>query len=176
MQYVWDSLKRRSNLSKHGFDFADANIVFEGPTFTYEDDRYDYGEQRWVTLGFLKGLLLRSPILRINLKFVLFPCVEELSMSNLSSSRISETDWERVSAMTDAEIELSDIPETTAEQMARSTFRINRVPVERKQESVQLMIDSFVLDYFKAKAGDRDYRSLVNTALAEYMMSHPLGL
>ena len=97
-------------------------------------------------------------------------------MSNLSSSRISETDWERVSAMTDAEIELSDIPETTAEQMARSTFRINRVPVERKQESVQLMIDSFVLDYFKAKAGDRDYRSLVNTALAEYMMSHPLGL
>ena len=95
-------------------------------------------------------------------------------MSNLSSSRISETDWERVSAMTDAEIDLSDIPETTADQMARSTFRINRVPVERRQESVQLMIDSFVLDYFKAKAGDRDYRSLVNAALTEYMMSHPL--
>ena len=55
-------------------------------------------------------------------------------MNNLSSSRISETDWERVSAMTDAEIDLSDIPETTAEQMARSTFRINRVPVERKAE------------------------------------------
>ena len=71
---------------------------------------------------------------------------------------------------------MSDIPETTAEQMARSTFRINRVSVERKQESVQLMIDSFVLDYFKAKAGDRDYRSLVNAALTEYIMSHPLGM
>ena len=58
MQYVWDSLKRRPNLSKHGFDFADAKIFFEGPTFTYEDDRYDYGEQRWVTLGFLKGLFV----------------------------------------------------------------------------------------------------------------------
>jgi hypothetical protein len=55
MQYVWDPQKRRSNLVKHGFDFAEAEIVFEGPTFTYEDDRYDYGEQRWVTLGFLKG-------------------------------------------------------------------------------------------------------------------------
>ena len=97
-------------------------------------------------------------------------------MNSQSSSRISETDWERVSVMTDAEIDLSDIPETTAKQMARSTFRINRVPVERKQESVQLMIDSFVLDYFKAKADDRDYRSLVNAALTEYMMSHPLGM
>ena len=97
-------------------------------------------------------------------------------MNSQSSSRISETDWERVSVMTDAEIDLSDIPETTAKQMARSTFRINRVPVERKQESVQLMIDSFVLDYFKAKADDRDYRSLVKAALTEYMMSHPLGM
>ena len=97
-------------------------------------------------------------------------------MNNPSSSRISETGWERVSVMTDTKIDLSDIPEITAEQMARSTFRINRVPVERKQESVQLVIDNFVLDYFKAKAGDRDYRSLVNAALTEYMMSYPLGM
>ena len=33
-------------------------VVFEGPTFTYEDDRYNYAEQRWVTLGFLKGLFV----------------------------------------------------------------------------------------------------------------------
>ena len=58
MQYVWDPLKRRSNLIKQGFDFAEAEVVFEGPTFTYEDDRYAYGEQRWVTLGFLKGLFV----------------------------------------------------------------------------------------------------------------------
>ena len=34
-------------------DFADAERVFTGPTFTFEDDREDYGEQRWVTLGLL---------------------------------------------------------------------------------------------------------------------------
>ena len=96
-------------------------------------------------------------------------------MNNPSSSRISETDWARVSAMSDEEIDFSDIPETTAQQMARATFRIGRKPVERKQESVQLMIDQFVLDYFKAKAGDRDYRSLVNAALTEYVVSHPLA-
>jgi uncharacterized DUF497 family protein len=30
--------------------------VFEGPTFTYQDDRFEYGEQRFVTLGVLSGL------------------------------------------------------------------------------------------------------------------------
>ena len=34
-------------------DFADAERVFAGPTFTFEDDREAYGEQRWVTLGLL---------------------------------------------------------------------------------------------------------------------------
>ena len=40
----------------HGFDFVDTPSVFEGPTFTYEDDRFDYREQRFVTLGFLAGI------------------------------------------------------------------------------------------------------------------------
>ena len=77
--------------------------------------------------------------------------------------------------MPDQDIDLSDIPETTAEQMARATFRIGRIPVERKQESVQLTIDSFILEYFKAKAGNQDYRPLVNAALTEYMLNHPLS-
>jgi len=30
--------------------------VFQGPTVTYEDDRFSYGEQRFVTLGLLGGV------------------------------------------------------------------------------------------------------------------------
>ncbi|NJK30453.1 MAG: BrnT family toxin [Acaryochloris sp. SU_5_25] len=33
----------------------DASQVFEGATFTFEDDRYDYGEQRFITIGLLYG-------------------------------------------------------------------------------------------------------------------------
>ena len=40
----------------HGFDFLDAPKVFGGLTITFEDDRFDYGEQRFVTLGLLKGI------------------------------------------------------------------------------------------------------------------------
>lgn len=32
---------------------ACANDVFEGPTITVEDDRRDYAEQRFITVGFL---------------------------------------------------------------------------------------------------------------------------
>jgi uncharacterized DUF497 family protein len=56
MRFTWSEVKRRRNLKEHGVDFADAPRVFEGPTFTYEDDRFEYGEQRFVTLGFLAGI------------------------------------------------------------------------------------------------------------------------
>ena len=56
MRFTWDEAKRRANLRDHGLDFVDAASVFEGLTFTYEDDRFSYGEQRFVTLGLLKGV------------------------------------------------------------------------------------------------------------------------
>lgn len=53
MKFSWHSEKRRINLKKHGFDFADAEQAFDGPTITLEDTR-DYGtEQRFNTTGLL---------------------------------------------------------------------------------------------------------------------------
>lgn len=58
MRFSWDERKRRLNLKDHGLDFVDAPRVFEGPTFTFEDDRFAYDEQRFVTLGFLAGMVV----------------------------------------------------------------------------------------------------------------------
>ncbi len=58
MEFKWDEEKRRANITNHGFDFVDAKEVFEGFTFTFEDDRFDYGEQRFVTLGLLRGTVV----------------------------------------------------------------------------------------------------------------------
>ena len=55
---TWDEGKRRANLGKHGLDFADAQELFDGVTYTYEDDRLPYGEQRFVTLGLLRGVVI----------------------------------------------------------------------------------------------------------------------
>jgi uncharacterized DUF497 family protein len=53
--FEWDEAKREANLRKHGIDFIGIETLFEGPTVTFEDDRRDYGEQRFVTIGFLDG-------------------------------------------------------------------------------------------------------------------------
>ena len=54
MTFTWDESKRKINLKKHGMDFIDAKDVFLGATFTFEDDRFTYGEQRFITLGLLR--------------------------------------------------------------------------------------------------------------------------
>jgi len=56
MEFTWSERKRSLNLKQHGIDFVDAVAVFEGLTFTYEDDRFSYREQRFVTLGLLAGV------------------------------------------------------------------------------------------------------------------------
>jgi uncharacterized DUF497 family protein len=58
MKFEWDEEKRKSNLSKHGFDFVDAQDVFKGVTFTFEDDRFDYSENRFITLGMLMDVVI----------------------------------------------------------------------------------------------------------------------
>ena len=58
MEFEWDEKKRKSNINKHSFDFVDAIKVFEGATFTAEDDRLDYGEKRYITLGMLEGIVV----------------------------------------------------------------------------------------------------------------------
>jgi uncharacterized DUF497 family protein len=52
--FTWDEAKRKTNLRKHGIDFVDAPKIFQGLTFTAEDDRESYGERRFLSLGLLE--------------------------------------------------------------------------------------------------------------------------
>ena len=56
MRFTWSERKRALNIKEHGLDFVDAPRVFEGSTYTFEDSRFDYGEQRFETLGLLAGV------------------------------------------------------------------------------------------------------------------------
>jgi uncharacterized DUF497 family protein len=53
MEITFDPAKREATLANRGLDFADAAIVFAGPTFDAIDDRFDYGEERILTVGLL---------------------------------------------------------------------------------------------------------------------------
>ena len=61
MRYEWDEAKSRINFTKHGLSFEDAEPVLSGPCVTFVDDRFDYGEERLITLGQLAGGWWSSP-------------------------------------------------------------------------------------------------------------------
>ena len=54
MKLEWDEEKNRLNIRKHRVDFADIAEVFDGPMYVSLDTRKDYGEDRWIGIGFLK--------------------------------------------------------------------------------------------------------------------------
>ena len=51
MLITYDPQKRADTLKHRGLDFDDAPQVFGGPQLQIEDDRRDYGEVRWQTVG-----------------------------------------------------------------------------------------------------------------------------
>jgi uncharacterized protein len=51
MGFEWDPAKCRSNVAKHGVDFADAVAVFEDPLALTRPDSDARGESRLVLLG-----------------------------------------------------------------------------------------------------------------------------
>ena len=59
MRYSYDPAKKAANLKKHGLDFDDARHVIESAqTVTLEDQRFDYGEARYLTLGLLHDAVI----------------------------------------------------------------------------------------------------------------------
>ena len=54
MHVEWDQAKNRRNIRKHGIDFADVQDMFSHPMLTLLDDRYDYSEPRWISIGRLQ--------------------------------------------------------------------------------------------------------------------------
>ncbi len=58
MDISFDPVKRATTLKHRGLDFADAGQVFMGDGATVPDLRHDYGEDRFITAGYLHGRMV----------------------------------------------------------------------------------------------------------------------
>ena len=58
MRITCDPAKRQRTLQERGLDLRSAKEVFSGPHFTRSDDRFDYGEPRFITVGWLDARLV----------------------------------------------------------------------------------------------------------------------
>ena len=55
MRFEWDERKNQINRSKHGFDFADAYLIFNMPMVVELDARENYEEDRYIGIGLLQS-------------------------------------------------------------------------------------------------------------------------
>ncbi len=58
IRFEWDEPKNLSNQRKHGLSFEEAAQVFRDPMQVSFQDRIENGEERWQTLGLVRGVLL----------------------------------------------------------------------------------------------------------------------
>jgi uncharacterized protein len=163
---TWDEPKRRLNLRKHGFDFVDAELMFDAVTYTYEDDRLAYGEQRFVTLGLLRDTVVSVVHTEHGDHITSSRCERRRSVSGKSTSRTSRTDWARVRVLRDRDIKTgSDHPEADTAHMVRGIVRRGLKAPPRK-ESISLRVDLDVLKWFRVPG--RGWQARMNAALRAY--------
>lgn len=77
----------------------------------------------------------------------------------------SETNWARVSEMTDEEIDTSDIP-----PLDETFFANARLQTPEKKVSITLDVDASVLEWFKEQG--EDFQRRINAALRIYAEAH----
>lgn len=58
MLIEFDEQKRQKTLAERGVDFADAHQIFDGLHLTAIDDRMDYGENRYISMGYINQRLM----------------------------------------------------------------------------------------------------------------------
>lgn len=93
-------------------------------------------------------------------------------MNKNSISESSCTDWERIHAMQDEDIDISEIPEITEEQIARAVLRVGGQPIPQGKVLVPLLLDADVIEFFKAQAGEEQYHILINEMLKITIQHH----
>ena len=87
----------------------------------------------------------------------------------------SRTDWERLDALSDAEIDTSDIPPLTDEDFARSEWRFpasasSRSVIPAHAVKIEITVDEEILSWFQAQG--QDYPQRMRAALRLYAKAH----
>ena len=57
MRISYDPAKRAKTIEERGLDFEDAPLLFSQTVYEAPDLRFDYGELRVITVGYLRGRL-----------------------------------------------------------------------------------------------------------------------
>lgn len=86
-------------------------------------------------------------------------------MSKNALKNISQTDWDRVDALTDEEIDTSDIPPLGDDFFANAELRLPQA-----KQTITIRLDKDVLEWYKTQG--KGYQTRINAILRSYMETH----
>ncbi len=86
-------------------------------------------------------------------------------MSNRTTSSSSHTDWDRLRSMKDEDIDLSEIPEITAQDLRGAVLRVAGKRVPEGKSFGGMLLDSDLLEALRKRAGERSLEGLINETL-----------
>jgi uncharacterized protein (DUF4415 family) len=86
-------------------------------------------------------------------------------MKKKATSPTSRTNWRRVDALRDREIDLSETPEITPELFAQAVVRKGLKPIPRKMQ-LTLRLDDDVVAWFRGQG--KGYQTQINAVLKAY--------
>ena len=90
-------------------------------------------------------------------------------MKSKRTSRSSRTDFRRLAALTDRDIDCAEIPRIPPDRFAQAVVRCGLKAVPPKQQ-LTLRIDGDVVEWFKSQG--RGYQTRINALLRAYMEAH----
>lgn len=86
-------------------------------------------------------------------------------MSSRSTSNGSQTDWDRLRSMRDEDVDLSEIPEVTEEDLRRAVLRVGGKPVPEGKSFVGMLLDSDLVEELRKRAGEKGLQRVINETL-----------
>jgi uncharacterized protein (DUF4415 family) len=96
--------------------------------------------------------------------------ITRIKVKDFSRLKPGKTDWARLRGMREEEIDFTDAPELTEEQLAHATWT---APRTGRKVTISMRVDPEVLDWFKRHG--RGYQSRMHTVLRAFVRTHEMG-
>ncbi len=91
-------------------------------------------------------------------------------MKENNTNSLSKTDWARIDAMTDDDIDISDTPPMTEELLAKARWLMPGESAFRQTVTVEIELDPKILSWFQSQG--QDYERQMQVALRLYAEAH----
>jgi uncharacterized protein (DUF4415 family) len=95
-------------------------------------------------------------------------------MNKKSILKDSRTDWERINKLKDEDIDLSDTPEISEDQLSDALLRFGGRKVPKRKVRINILLDADIVAYYKTISGGKGYQTLINETLKQNIFRNDL--